>query len=149
MNSDRWRQVEELYRAARDPHKRASVLSAVDPELRREVEALLAQDEGGSTQTMFGAGAQLGPYKIDAPIGAGKRGPHLGDLRLATLVDARSIAGWRMGGVLLPCAARGPSLRFAPGRHGSASGNQRHGGRSRASLVAGWQVDCVLLESQL
>jgi eukaryotic-like serine/threonine-protein kinase len=74
MNSDRWRQVEELYQAARDPHKRASVLATADPELRSEVEALLAQEDGGATQTIFGAGAQLGPYKIDAPIGAGGMG---------------------------------------------------------------------------
>jgi eukaryotic-like serine/threonine-protein kinase len=73
MTPDRWRQIEELYQAARDPQKRASVLAQADPELRREVEALLAQD-GDSTVTQFAAGAQLGPYKIEAPIGAGAMG---------------------------------------------------------------------------
>ena len=38
------RQIEELYQAARDPAKRAEVLAAADPELRREVESLLAQE---------------------------------------------------------------------------------------------------------
>jgi eukaryotic-like serine/threonine-protein kinase len=73
MTPERWRQVEELYQAARDPEKRASVLAAADPELRREVEALLAQ-QGDSTVTQFAAGAHLGPYKIEAPIGAGAMG---------------------------------------------------------------------------
>src|SRR5258706_8006456 len=73
MTPERWRQIEELYQAARDPETRASVLAAADPELRREVEALLAQ-EADSTVARFAAGAQLGPYKIEAPIGAGAMG---------------------------------------------------------------------------
>lgn len=73
MTPGRWREIEDLYQAARDPQKRASVLAQADPELRREVEALLAQD-GDSTVTQFAAGAQLGPYKIEAPIGAGAMG---------------------------------------------------------------------------
>jgi serine/threonine-protein kinase len=73
MTPERWRQIEDLYQAARDPEKRASVLATADPELRRAVEALLAQ-EGESTVTQFAAGAQLGPYKIEAHIGAGAMG---------------------------------------------------------------------------
>jgi Tol biopolymer transport system component len=73
MTPERWRQIEELYQAARDPGQRASVLAAADPELRREVEALLAQ-QGDSTVTMLAAGAQLGPYVIEAPLGAGGMG---------------------------------------------------------------------------
>ena len=44
--------------------------------MRREVEALLAQGDAGgdSTATMPGPGAQLGPYQIEAPIGAGGMG---------------------------------------------------------------------------
>jgi hypothetical protein len=44
MTAAHRREIEELYQAARDPFKRAEVLAAADPELRREVEALLAQD---------------------------------------------------------------------------------------------------------
>ena len=45
MNPERWRQVEELYHAAREcgPDRRAALLSPADPEVRREVESLLAQ----------------------------------------------------------------------------------------------------------
>ncbi len=76
MNPDRWQQIEALYRAAREPQKRAAVLAGADPELRREVEALLAREATGSTQTIVGTGVgtQLGPYKIEAPIGAGGMG---------------------------------------------------------------------------
>jgi Tol biopolymer transport system component/tRNA A-37 threonylcarbamoyl transferase component Bud32 len=74
MTPERWRQVEDLYRAARDPAKRAGVLAAADPELRREVEALLAQNEGGSTVTQIGAGMQLGSYRIEALLGEGGMG---------------------------------------------------------------------------
>ena len=76
MNPDRWQQIEALYRAARDPQKRTAVLAGADPELRREVEALLAREATGSTQTIVdaAAGTQLGPYKIEAPIGAGGMG---------------------------------------------------------------------------
>jgi eukaryotic-like serine/threonine-protein kinase len=76
MNPDRWQQIEALYRAARDPQKRTAVLAGADPELRREVEALFAREATGSTQTIVdaAAGTQLGPYKIEAPIGAGGMG---------------------------------------------------------------------------
>ena len=41
--SDRWQQIEELYHAAREDR---TVLDKADPELRREVESLLAQEKG-------------------------------------------------------------------------------------------------------
>ena len=41
MTPERWRQVEELYHAAQEGRR---VLDQADPELRREVESLLAQD---------------------------------------------------------------------------------------------------------
>src|ERR1700721_813098 len=86
MTSERWRQVEALFHAAQE--RGVEVLSDADPELRSEVEELLAQDtsrEGilnrpaadllnDSSVPMLGAGAQLGPYKIEAPIGAGGMG---------------------------------------------------------------------------
>src|SRR6266852_3573234 len=43
MNPDRWQQIEELYHAAREDR---TVLDRADPELRREVESLLAQEKG-------------------------------------------------------------------------------------------------------
>lgn len=84
------RQVEELYQAARDPAKRAEVLAAADPELRGEVESLLAQDSSktgtldqparaglagpDSAVTVITPGAQIGPYKIEGLLGAGGMG---------------------------------------------------------------------------
>jgi serine/threonine-protein kinase len=43
MTNDRWQQLEELYHAAREDR---TVLDKADPELRREVESLLAQQKG-------------------------------------------------------------------------------------------------------
>ncbi len=43
MTNDRWQQLEELYNAA---WKDRTVLDKADPELRREVESLLAQEKG-------------------------------------------------------------------------------------------------------
>jgi serine/threonine protein kinase/Tol biopolymer transport system component len=92
MNPERWQQVSELYHAAveRQPGDRAELLSQADPELRREVESLLAEHGDGilnrpaielaanlpddSTVTQLKAGAMLGPYRIEAPIGAGGMG---------------------------------------------------------------------------
>jgi hypothetical protein len=49
MNPERWRQIEELYHAARElaPADRAALLAQTDQELRLEVEAMLAQDASG------------------------------------------------------------------------------------------------------
>jgi serine/threonine protein kinase len=89
MTPERWRQIEELYHAAQEraPADRAAVLAQADPELRREVEALLAQDASGkildraakdllidSRLPMVAAGSQLGPYQIEALLGAGGMG---------------------------------------------------------------------------
>jgi hypothetical protein len=43
MPPERWRKIEELYHAALE--RGPSVLADADPELRREVESLLAQEE--------------------------------------------------------------------------------------------------------
>src|SRR5262245_16325740 len=49
MTPERWRIIEELYRAARE--RGPEVLAGVDPELRGEVERLLAQDSGGKSSS--------------------------------------------------------------------------------------------------
>jgi Tol biopolymer transport system component len=87
MGPERLRQIEELYHSARE--KGAGVLAGADPELRREVEKLLAQDSEsggklldqraadlivGESAPELAAGSRLGPYKIEAPLGKGGMG---------------------------------------------------------------------------
>jgi len=101
MESNRWRQIEELYHAAleRAPDERASFLAetcADDSGLRREVEELLRYDgaaesfieenalavearrleaEDLSTTKAQGlTGRQIGAYQILAPLGRGGMG---------------------------------------------------------------------------
>ena len=89
MDPERWNRVEELYHAAleRDPEARAALLAASDAEIRSEVEALLAQENNKglldrpaadllseSGAVSLAAGAQLGPYRIEARVGAGGMG---------------------------------------------------------------------------
>ena len=90
MTPERFQQIEELYHAARErtAEERAALLAQIDPELRREVESLLAQRTGGefldrpaiqnapqlledSTLTELAVGASLGPYRIERKLGEG------------------------------------------------------------------------------
>jgi Tol biopolymer transport system component len=77
MTPERFQQIEELYHAARENR---AALDGADPELRREVESLLAQQEPlpeiamPSTVTQVSVGSQLGPYKIETLLGAGGMG---------------------------------------------------------------------------
>ena len=82
MTPERWRQIEELFHSARE-HGLAALADA-DPDLRYEVERLLEQDGSDGkildrpaaelTLTIVGVGSQLGPYKIEATLGAGGMG---------------------------------------------------------------------------
>ena len=85
MDPERRRQIEALYQAARgqSPQDRAALLSGSRPELRDEVEALLARDAAvadaaaSPTMTMaasVAAGTMLGPYQIEGPLGQGGMG---------------------------------------------------------------------------
>jgi len=93
MTPEQFRQIDELYHAARErsPEDCAAVLAQADPAVRREVESLLAQPTGGmlldqpaihgatqlvqdSTITELFAGACLGPYRIETKLGEGGMG---------------------------------------------------------------------------
>ncbi len=96
MSPERFRQIEELYQSAKKVSggARAALLSQTDPELRREVELLLAQPSGGFldrhvienapqlfdettgtvTLTELASGARLGPYQIQHKLGEGGMG---------------------------------------------------------------------------
>jgi predicted Ser/Thr protein kinase len=93
MSPERFRQIEELYHAAREgtAEGRAALLAETDPELRREVELLLSQQASGGfldrpairdaselfedlTVTRLDVGACLGPYRIERKLGEGGMG---------------------------------------------------------------------------
>jgi tetratricopeptide (TPR) repeat protein len=90
MTPERFRQIAELYHAAREgtADERAAMLARADPELRREVESLFAQPDNGelperptipellgdSTVAGLAAGACLGPYRLESKLGEGGMG---------------------------------------------------------------------------
>jgi serine/threonine-protein kinase len=97
MDPERWRQIESLYHSASQlkPEQRATFLAEVisgNDQLRKEVESLLGASlstdalRGGSLSDLAGelltfecrtiltAGSQLGPYRIEAMVGAGGMG---------------------------------------------------------------------------
>src|SRR5438270_13405963 len=93
MSPERIQQIEELYHAARERtgEERAALFALTDPELRREVELLLAQPTSGdfldrlaiqnapelledSTVIALAAGVSLGPYHIEGKLGEGGMG---------------------------------------------------------------------------
>jgi eukaryotic-like serine/threonine-protein kinase len=89
VTPEHWRQIEDLYHAAQDrgPAERAALLERTDPDIRARVERMLALDSSGQildqsaggwvadpTKTVIAAGTQLGPFRIEAQIGAGGMG---------------------------------------------------------------------------
>jgi len=90
MHSEHWQRVEQIYQLAVEQPvgARAAFLASAcggDKDLLREVEALLAQEDAATVGTTawipaklttgrLEAGGQVGPYKLEAPIGAGGMG---------------------------------------------------------------------------
>jgi len=87
MDSQRWRQIEDLYNAvlAREPGQRSRLLDQADPEVRREVELRLAQKGSlldrsareGVTETIVTQAIPqrlAGRYEIEAQLGEGGMG---------------------------------------------------------------------------
>jgi eukaryotic-like serine/threonine-protein kinase len=93
MTPERFQQIEELFHAAceKTPEERAALLAQTDPDLRDEIETLLAQrtaeefhDRPGIhrsrqlpedvSSTEPAVGTNLGPYRIELKIGEGGMG---------------------------------------------------------------------------
>jgi serine/threonine protein kinase len=88
MTPERWRQITELFHAAREqgPAQRDTFLADAcreDPTLQREVAAMLAGHEHAgqfgevplfTPSSRLEPGFSLGPYRIERPIGAGGMG---------------------------------------------------------------------------
>jgi serine/threonine protein kinase len=82
MTPNHLRQIEELYHSVRESSVdwRAMLLAQADPEIRREVESLLArQDESlptldPATMTQMYSSTRLGPYQVESKLGEGGMG---------------------------------------------------------------------------
>jgi serine/threonine protein kinase/tetratricopeptide (TPR) repeat protein len=93
MTPERFQQIAALYDAVREAtaNQRTALLAQADPELRREVESLLAAPPNGefidrpaiqitsqlvddSVTTRMAAGSSLGPYRIESRLGEGGMG---------------------------------------------------------------------------
>jgi eukaryotic-like serine/threonine-protein kinase len=87
LTVQRWQQIEELYHAACESGE--AVLAGADPEIREEVERLLAQDTEAGAKLLdqraadlirglagmqVAVGSRLDPYKIEALLGRGGMG---------------------------------------------------------------------------
>src|SRR5690349_1484628 len=82
MTPERSRQIKELYQLVRErgPAERVTLLDGFDPEIRSEIERMLAQEDASSgrlseaTQTIAAVESRFGPYTIEATIGSGGMG---------------------------------------------------------------------------
>lgn len=83
MTPERWQEIEALYNAAvaLEPGERPALFACADPDVRGEVERMLAQPSRGSPLdlpawkgTPLLPGLQLGPYKLEGQLGEGGMG---------------------------------------------------------------------------
>jgi serine/threonine protein kinase len=79
MNPERRERIRRLQEAAREKQtgERSEFLESAcagDEALRREVEAALANEATGTTQMLVTVGKRLGPYELEARLGAGGMG---------------------------------------------------------------------------
>src|SRR5690242_6335955 len=82
MSPEHWAQVDEVFHRVREqPSERDLLLAEADPEVRREVESLLAQEpiQFLSSSILDGQGplppgTPLGRYRIESLLGAGGMG---------------------------------------------------------------------------
>jgi eukaryotic-like serine/threonine-protein kinase len=159
MNSERWRQIEELFHAAleRAPDVRPAFLDGAcrgDVDLRLEVESMLTREQqaGSFLETpalpnpdTFSAGGdvigrQLGPYRILSPLGAGGMGEvyRAHDSKLGRDVAIKTLP---------PEFARDPERLARFRREARALATLNHPNIAAIyGLEESNQVDCLVLE---
>ncbi len=75
MAADRWNEIEALFHAAQEcpPDRRAELLAHVEPDVRREVESLLAQHSragplDGLAVDLLNSGGETSANALDGPV---------------------------------------------------------------------------------